>query len=136
MELRICLVMLRSSGFMFCCRAVIAALLASPWLVLELSGAGCWSCCAAPAIKEALKNSVAPRSDKHFPNFEGRCIFQSPFSIHFQRRLAAPLQRPKIYCDSDKQRLVRFTWRGYTAKRVDLWGASGTAEGYSERSRH
>src|SRR5271156_5549453 len=83
MELRICLVMLRSSGFMFCCRAVIAALLASPWLVLELSGAGCWSCWAAPAIKEALKNSVAPRSEKHFPIFDGHCIFQSPFLFAF-----------------------------------------------------
>src|SRR5580658_2028018 len=91
MELRICLVMSRSAGFMFCCWAVIAPLLASPWLVLELSGAGCWSCCGAPAIKEALKNSVAPRSDRYFLIFDGRGIFRSPFRFAF----SAGQQRPE-----------------------------------------
>src|SRR5580658_299897 len=79
MEPRICLVMLRSAGFIFCCSAVTAPLLASPWLVLELSGAGCWSCCGAPAIKETLKNSVAPRSDRHLAIFDARCIFDLLF---------------------------------------------------------
>src|ERR1700675_3336875 len=99
MALRICLLMLRSAGFMFCCSAVTAPLLVSPWLLLELSGAGCWSCWTVPATSAALKNSVAPRSERHLPIFDAEFILRSP---------------SRFACGTGLQRLSR-VWKFFAA---------------------